>query len=407
MDELNIEYRQQLMRIIKRMVKDDLIKKRGRGAAVKYQINKTLLSKKFMALDYLNISSCRYDIQRLNNYLPNKTFLLARKIREEMRLLSNATLRSGETLNDRIFKRMIIDFSWMSSKLEGNTYTLGETEELIRKTVHADNRTPYEALMIENHANAAQYIVNYSKDIKITPIEIRGLHALLSNGLLTDPGGRGKIRKQIVEIGQSAYHPASDPMILQTQLDLICDKAVAIKNPFEQSIFLMLYISYLQPFIDVNKRTGRVSANIPLLKNNLCPVSFFGIDEKLYINGIMEFYETGETSTISRAFFGSYKKSVQRFRSALNLVLNYDAAILTNKILKIWILQNIKKDKLINTPSMFIRKQLDKADPPVSADIREEVELKVIYSINNLDEITAIGAGVSIDDFRRYFNGVR
>ena len=345
---------------------------------------------------------CRYDIDRLSDYKPNQSNLLDEDIQQEMRSLSNATIHKGETLNDRIFKRMIIDFSWTSSKLEGNTYTIGETEELIQKSIRSDNRTPYEALMIENHANAAKYIINYSKDIEITPIEIRGLHAMLSNGLLSDQQGCGAIRTNIIEIGQSAYHPERNPTILQTQLKEICDKAVEIRNPFEQSFFLMLHISYLQPFIDINKRTGRVSANIPLLKNNLCPVSFYGINKKKYIEGILEFYETGETHTISLAFLNSYKASVQRYRSALSQVQNFEVDVLSNRILQLLINKTINRKKNLSQPRQFIKEQLEKDQHCLSFEVKKEIEQKVIQQLKSLDETKAIGAGIPLWNYIEY-----
>lgn len=400
--QLNIGSRQQLLRMMKKMLHNGIIYKTGRGPSVKYHVNNSSIAQKFMELDYLKRSICHYDINRLAHYQPNKTYLLTEDIQQEMRMLSNATIQKGETLNDRIFKRMIIDFAWTSSKLEGNTYTIGETEQLIQKSIRADNRTPYEALMIEDHANAAKYIVNYSKDIKLTPVEIRGLHAMLSNGLLSNQRGCGAIRSNIIEIGQSAYHPESNPSVLQTQLEEICKKAVNIYNPFEQSLFLMLHISYLQPFIDINKRTGRVSANIPLLKNNLCPVSFYGIDEKMYIDGILEFYETGETHTISHAFFDSYKISVQRYRSALHQVFNFEVDVLSGRIVQSVINTVIRNNKKLTQPRQFITEELEQNHHSLSSATKEEIIENILQLIRDIDETKAIGAGIPLRHFKKY-----
>ncbi len=400
--KLNISSRQQLLRLMKKMLNNGLISKTGQGPSVRYQLNRILLAKKFMALDYLNRSMCRYDLNRLTFYTPNQSNLLDKEIQQEMRILSNATIQAGETVNDRIFKRMIIDFSWTSSKLEGNTYTIEETEKLIQKSIRSDNRTPYEALMIENHAHAARYIINYSKDIAIAPVEIRGLHAMLSTGLLSNQQGCGAIRTDTIEIGQSAYHPENTPSILQTQLDKICQKAVEIHNPFEQSFFLMLHISYLQPFIDINKRTGRISANIPLLKNNLCPVSFYGIDEKMYINGILEFYETGETHTLAHAFLNSYKISVQRYRTALNEVLNSKVHVFSGRIIRRMINTVIKTNSKISHPQQFIMAQLEKDHHSLPSRTKEEILQTVLQISKNLDEIKAIGAGIPLPHFKEY-----
>jgi len=164
----------------------------------------------------------------------------------------------------------------------------------------------------------------------------------------------------------------------------------------------MLHISYLQPFIDINKRTGRVSANIPLLKNNLCPVSFYGIDEKMYINGILEFYETGKTDTISRAFLDSYKTAVQRYRTAFSQVLNFEVDVLSSKIVQLLINTVINNNKRLSQPRQFITEQLKRDHSSLSSEIREEIVQTVLQIIRNLDETRAIGAGIPLEHFKNY-----
>jgi len=404
MVKLDITSRQQLSRLINLILQNGIIGRSGKGPAVTYHVNRAVLADRFMKLDYLQRSVCRYDYERLEQYIPGKTFLLSEDKRKQMRELSNATIQPGETLNDRIYKRLLIDFSWASSRMEGNTYTLGETEELIQKAVKSCKRSPYETLMVENHSNAIKYLTENANDIGISPLEIRGVHAMLSNGLLTDDNDCGKVRNCIIEIGQSAYHPERNQNSLKIQLTDICNKAVAISDPFEQSFFLMLHISYLQPFIDLNKRTGRACANIPLLKNNLCPVSFYGIDERGYIAGILEFYETGEVHTISHAFLHSYKNSMDRYRRALSEVKSMEVDLFSNRILQKWIMDTVQGQNNAANLDTFIETELGKIRNQLSVQDRESVHQKTTRLVDNLTEVRAIGAGVPLKIFKKYMN---
>lgn len=402
MVKLDIASRQQLSRLINLILQNGIIVRSGKGPAVTYHVNRVVLAEKFMELDYLQRSVCGYDYERLEQYIPGKTFLLREDKRKQMRELSDATIQPGETLNDRIYKRLLIDFSWASSRMEGNTYTLGETEELIQKAVKSCKRSPYETLMVENHANAMRYLIGNANDIGISPLEIRGVHAMLSNGLLTNDSDCGAVRNSIIEIGQSAYHPESNQNSLTIQLTGICNKAAAISDPFEQSFFLMLHISYLQPFIDINKRTGRACANIPLLKNNLCPVSFYGIDEREYIAGILEFYETAEVHTISHAFLHSYKNSMDRYRRALSEVKSMAVDLFSNRILQKWIMDTVQNQDNAANLDTFIETELEKAQDQLSVRDMEGIHQKTTRLVDNLTEVRAIGAGVPLKIFKEY-----
>jgi len=113
--------------------------------------------------------------------------------------------------------------------------------------------------------------------------------------------------------GGSAYFPITPPQQLEEQLDLILEKARAIEDAFEQSLFLLAFIPYLQPFIDVNKRVGRLAANIPLLKANVCPMSYRDMDKERYTQGLLAFYELNRPEILARAYADAYERGVDRY----------------------------------------------------------------------------------------------
>jgi Fic family protein len=117
------------------------------------------------------------------------------------------------------------------------------------------------------------------------------LHAILSENLLHDEDACGRLRRRAVDISGSAFHPLAMPQVLEDCFLLLLQKASAIPDPFEQAFFVMVQLPYLQPFEDVNKRVSRLGANIPLIRNNLCPLSFIDVPEQAYIDGTLAVYE--------------------------------------------------------------------------------------------------------------------
>jgi Fic family protein len=113
------------------------------------------------------------------------------------------------------------------------------------------------------------------------------LHSALAENLLPNPADEGRIRQHVVDISKSAYRPLSVPQQLEERFDLLLDKANQIEDPFEQSFFIMVHLPYLQPFADMNKRTSRLAANLPLFRMNLCPLTFLDVPEHAYSRAIL------------------------------------------------------------------------------------------------------------------------
>ncbi len=136
---------------------------------------------------------------------------------------------------------------------------------------------------------------------------------MLSDNLLADPAASGRIRHRVVEINGTTYHPLAIPQQIGEYFRLLLEKAGTIDDPFEQAFFLMVQIPYLQPFEDVNKRVSRLGANIPLIKQNLCPLSFVDVPERAYFEGTLGIYELNRIDLLRDVFLWAYERSCQRF----------------------------------------------------------------------------------------------
>ena len=212
-----------------------------------------------------------------------------------------------------ILNRLLIDLSWNSSRLEGNTYSLLDTQRLISAGEAADNKSATEAQMILNHKDAIEFMVNSVDDIGFNRYTILNLHALLSNNLLPDPAASGRLRSFAVGINQSVYIPLAIPQQIEEMFDLILEKLDQIENPFEQSFFTMVHFPYLQPFDDINKRVSRLAANIPLNRHNLAPLSFVDVPNSTYIQGLIGVYELNRVDLLKDVFMWAYERSAARY----------------------------------------------------------------------------------------------
>ena len=261
-----------------------------------------------------------YDRTLLETYQPNETFYLQEEIREHLHNIgkSPANERPAGTYARDILGRLLIDLSWASSRLEGNTYSHLDTQNLIEQGQAAAGHDRREAQMILNHKAAIEMLVdgmqaNNAEDIGFNSFTFFNLHALLSNNLLTDPAESGRLRQRIVEVSGTVFYPLGIPQQIDAYFRMILDKAGAIADPFEQAFFVMVHIPYLQPFIDVNKRVSRLGANIPLIRHNLCPVSFIDVPERAYVEGTLGVYELANVDLLRDVFVWAYERSCQRY----------------------------------------------------------------------------------------------
>ena len=256
-----------------------------------------------------------YQRDFLEEYIPNHTVYLPDNTRRDLRLMGEIreAAPTGSTYPPETVNRLLVDLSWASSRLEGNTYSLIDTRNLFESGVFAEGKDRKEATMILNHKRAIEMLLEDTQDIDYNMYTFLSLHGLLSENLMGDPQDCGRLRQKLVEIGGSVYKPPGIPQQVEECFRLFLDKAGDIEDPFEQAFFTMVHLPYLQPFTDVNKRTARLGANIPLIRNRLCPLSFIGVPERDYIEGYLGVYELTRTSLLQDVFVWSYEQSCRQY----------------------------------------------------------------------------------------------
>ncbi|MEO6291625.1 MAG: Fic family protein [Burkholderiaceae bacterium] len=256
-----------------------------------------------------------YKLEFLEQYHPNHTAYLPPELRDQLHTLgcSPADQTQAGTFARDIFNRLLIDLSWASSQLEGNTYSRLDTERLIEFGQAAEGKNALETQMILNHKQAIEYLVRDPDLASLTPETIIALHALLSDGLMADPMACGRIRRRAVEIGGSVYLPVALPQRLEELFGIVIAMAAEIRDPFEQAFFLMVHLPYLQPFEDVNKRVSRLAANIPFIRHNLCPLSFIDVPQQAYVDAMIGVYELNHIELLRDVFVWAYARSCQQY----------------------------------------------------------------------------------------------
>ena len=251
----------------------------------------------------------------LDSYRPNETFYLSEEQRAHLAKVGKVNFeeQAAGTYAKQILTRLLIDLSWNSSRLEGNTYSLLDTTRLIELGEAAEGRDRLEAQMIVNHKEAIEFLVNDAAEIGFNRYTILNLHGILAQNLLPDANAPGRLRRIAVGIGKSTYHPLEMPQLIEECFNQLLDTGAAIRDPFEQALFAMVQLPYLQPFDDVNKRVSRLSANIPFIKRNLSPLSFIDVPRALYMEALLGVYELNKIDLLRDVFIWAYERSAARY----------------------------------------------------------------------------------------------
>jgi fido (protein-threonine AMPylation protein) len=341
-----------------------------------------------------------YNRAFLEGYEPNRSAYLPDPVRSHLHKLgrSPAMERAAGTYARDVLSRLMIDLSWASSRLEGNTYTRLETQNLIEFGHAADGKDQREAQMILNHKAAIEMLVDRAEEIGFDAFTFFNLHALLSENLLPDPDASGRLRTTTIEIGGSVFLPLAVPQQIEEHFRLILDKTRAVRDPFEQAFFLMVQIPYLQPFLDVNKRVSRLGANIPLIKHNLSPLSFVDVPEKAYIDGTLGVYELNRIELLCDVFVWAYERSCQRYVAIKESLPEPAPTRLRNR------------EALINVVSEIVRggKPIDTqlirelAAPLVKKDDLGEFVAMVFNDLHHLHEGNIVRYRLRLPEFRAW-----
>jgi Fic/DOC family len=286
------------------------------GAAIRDQVRRALMHRRPVG----------YQREFLQAYQPGTTFYLPESLRRQLHDIGRTPEgeRPAGTYAREILGRLLVDLSWASSKLEGNTYSRLDTQNLIEFGQIARGKDAIETQMILNHKAAIEMLIEDVDEVGFDAFTFKNLHAVLSQDLMRDPLASGRLRRRPVEVSGTVFHPLALPQLIEDGFELLLDKAAAIPDPFEQAFFLMVQLPYLQPFEDVNKRVSRIGANIPLIKHNLCPLSFIDVPERAYIEGTLGVYELNQVELLRDVFVWAYERSCQRYLAIAQTMVEPD-----------------------------------------------------------------------------------
>ena len=256
-----------------------------------------------------------YQRDFLDAYHPNETWYLSESLRRQLHKMGRTAdvNKAAGTYSRAMLNRLLIDLSWASSHLEGNTYSRLDTRELIEHGKAARGKATIETQMILNHKTAIELLVENIDSAKFNRYTLMNLHSALAENLLPNPADEGRIRQHAVDIGKSIYRPLSTPQQIEDALELLLGKANQIEDPFEQSFFIMVHLPYLQPFADINKRTSRLAANLPLFRANLCPLTFLDVPEQAYSRATLGVYEMTRVELLRDLYIWAYERSTQEY----------------------------------------------------------------------------------------------
>ncbi|MCH9625476.1 MAG: hypothetical protein S4CHLAM123_06500 [Chlamydiales bacterium] len=397
-------------RWINQLIEEELVKKVGHTKNAKYlavdskknnvaEISSCFSSESLDAIAQINLplytrNPVAYNEQWLGAYIPNKSYYLSPAIREKL-LLSGQRASKQEpagTYAHQIFNRLLIDLSYNSSRLEGNTYSLLDTERLLLYGDSAEGKLDGEKIMILNHKEAIRYIVDNASTIQIKKETICTLHYLLSDGLV-DAKYAGKIRDHGVRIGGSTYIPYENPNILEKKLQQIVNKTSQIENPFEQSLFLLIHISYLQAFTDVNKRAARLSANIPLITQNLVPLSFNNIDTNAYLSSLLALYELQAITPLIDLYIYSYMRTCSAYDSTIQ-AMGFDEIRVRYRRQRRDLIREIIQSKLVGSQlNLYVKQAIQKEAIPIRD--KESFLTNLFEDLDLMDESRLGGLGVT------------
>lgn len=296
-----------LIRDLHILLKQGFIRSRGRARAIKYlsrSINPLL--RVFSVERYFEVDSDKrttakkvFDftlLQSLYNLFSNGEIMDLKKNSFDFQ---KETKKLSPDIFKREMERFVIELSWKSSKIEGNTYSLLETESLIKEQKEAKGKTKEEALMILNHKAAFDMILKYSYDFRTISIsKINQLHNILIKDLNITTG----LRKQAVGITGTTYYPIDNEHQIREALEKTVHIINAADNVFEKALIALCMVSYIQPYADGNKRTARMLTNAILLAHDLYPLSYRSVDEDRFKKALILFYEQGSMAEIKQLF---------------------------------------------------------------------------------------------------------
>ncbi len=344
-----------------------------------------------------------YNPAFIKSYQPNVAHYLTEQQRRHLREIGTVPSTGGaDTRQQEIAVRLLVDLSWASSHIEGNTYDRLSTERLIQEGVAAEGKTRDETQMILNHKSAIEFLLTGDERLRVGTLMVCNLHALLSENLLSNPEDAGKVRSHPVNIGQSTYIPLAGGTFLKQDLVEALEIVRAVNDPYEQAFCLFTWLPYLQPFTDVNKRTSRLAANVPLLKSGLCPLSFVGVEALAYTSALLGVYELNDVSLARDLFIYACERSVQAYLAVGQTLAQPDPVRMARRALIFSGVAAIVRDNPAN-PKAYTEAYVQKHGS-IRRDATEfdQVVRHILGDVRRLHEGNIFRYDIRLDEFKKW-----
>lgn len=309
-----------MKRLLSAAVKEGNVETAGRGPATKYKL--TPQAHVTMPLDlatYFDKDIDEREVQESFNFDLIRDVLPKVEIftKEELEVLNTAQMefeKNTEGMTELEYRkemeRLGVDLSWKSSQIEGNTYSLLETERLLKDKKTASGKTKEEAIMLLNHKDALDFVLDvpdYLKELSVHRIE--DIHSILTKELEVDRN----IRHRRVGITGTNYRPLDNEFQIREALEDTCTLVNGKDNVFEKALLTLVLLSYIQAFVDGNKRTARITSNAILIANGYCPISFRTVDSIDYKKAMLMFYEQNNIAAFKKIFIEQFLFAVKTY----------------------------------------------------------------------------------------------
>ena len=309
-----------LKRSLTKLITDNYVISKRQGKRTKY-----FLSPSFELIQPININKY-YDKEiderqiketfnfELVNEILNKNSVFTQNELNKFNQLQKEYETNIKDLNPSNYQketeRLAIDLSWKSSQIEGNTYSLLETEKLLKEKLTASGKTKEEAVMLLNHKDALDFIIE-NKDY-LNPLTVSKIKDI-QNILTKELGVHRNLRKRRIGISGTNYKPLDNEFQILEALKGACDVINRKECILEKALLVLVLISYIQPFMDGNKRTARIVSNAILMNYNYCPLSFRTVDSIDYKKAMLLFYEKNNISNFKDIFIEQFEFTVRTY----------------------------------------------------------------------------------------------
>ena len=308
-----------LKRILTHLLLEKLLVAKGQGRGTKYFVSsafellhpididqyfrKEIDERKIKAVFNYGI----FELLAENDVLNEKELVFVSRLQDQF---TQKISELSEVEYKKELERLAIDLSWKSSQIEGNTYSLLETERLLIERETAAGKSKEEAIMLLNHKDAIDFIIEHTDYlIPLSVSRIEDIHQILINGLGIDRN----LRKGRVGISGTNYRPLDNEFQINEALNKMCEVVNRKKNIFEKALLTLVLISYIQPFMDGNKRTARIVSNAILMNYKYCPISFRTVNSIDYKKAILLFYEQNNLSVFKEIYLEQFNFAVNTY----------------------------------------------------------------------------------------------